>query len=185
MSGCVCVREIQSPLRLSRLQTHSGIWCFISIDFWPAPALFPLTDRTACLCLWLLREVKAAAVCVFCLCGSQKINRQLRECVCLPVVDRRPDLLFDATVCLSDTHMQSTVLVTYDKPVTLATFIYSFICFTTAILGWEERGQTEALNHMAVVPVLSLSEVSWQTGGALRSDQQSKSASRVSGEQRV
>lgn len=55
--------------------------------------------------------------------------------------------------------------------------------------GWEggagDMGQTEALNHMAVVPVLSLSKVRWQTGRALRSNQQSKSASRVSGEQRV
>lgn len=179
MSACVCVHESQSPLRASRQQTHCGIWCFLRIDSRPAPAAFPLAGSTACLRLWMLSEVKAVATCACFFLDSvapKKINLQLSHS---PTVWLAGDcLLSKATVFLSDTNMQNPVLVTCDKPVALATFIYSLIWCTVAI------SETWVKQKHQITWQLCLSEsergqlANW---GVPISDQMNESTSRVSG----
>lgn len=89
---------------------------------------------------------------------KKSIHKSLPLPLC--VVDRRLCLLSKATVFLSDTNMQNPVLVTCDKPVALATFIYSLIWCAAAIsVTWVKQ------KHQ-IIWQLCLSEseslVSWQ-----------------------
>lgn len=175
MSARVCVHESQSPLRPGRQPTLCGIWSFLRIDSRPAPATFPLADGMACLRLWMISKVKATSLffmLVFFYSVAPQKNQSSLWLIdhCLPP---------KATVFLSDTNMQNPVLITCDKPVALATFIYSLIWYSTA--KSETLVKKKLGLRLAQLPVWVQGQLA--NRGVLRSLWMIESTSRVSGKQ--